>query len=438
MASSKNSNNSNSTNEMGGFKTAAFGFDKNDVTLYIASLRKKMKAMEEEFEQKLSQALENPVASSDALNHEREVIRAEMEKQWNDKILERTSIIKNQQEQINELEKKLEENANTIQLLQTQLSAATSGDDSGASSATNAKAAEAYVRFTAELRSISESAQRTLASIEQIWSGELDISAVQTAMPATPASTVKRSNPAVAAPMSATENKSEYTAADNDFDFGSLLVEDSTESVVSEISSNYEVDVPVKSAPVAPAAAKTEYSDDFASLLADSDDNTDNEAIFDTTATAAQKGEDLDAELLSDIVISPGEQSAGEDLGKMLEEKEQNEFDAFKDLFVTDSTADDNDNDFIDLTIKPISEAEKKPGVASEFDLTFDDDTPKGLEAYITDIDAPATEIKAESKPMPAPPARNKEEDLFDFSFLAADDDDEDDMSSDASFNGML
>ncbi|MDE6579705.1 MAG: hypothetical protein K2K41_04145, partial [Ruminiclostridium sp.] len=78
MASAKN--NTTAGDSTGGFKTVAFGFDKNDVTLYIASLRKKMKQMEEEFEDKLSQALENPAASNEALKHEREVIRAEMEK----------------------------------------------------------------------------------------------------------------------------------------------------------------------------------------------------------------------------------------------------------------------------------------------------------------------------------------------------------------------
>ena len=54
MAIQKNANNNNN-NENNGFKTAAFGFDKNDVTMYIASLRKKMKAMEEEYEERIAQ-----------------------------------------------------------------------------------------------------------------------------------------------------------------------------------------------------------------------------------------------------------------------------------------------------------------------------------------------------------------------------------------------
>ena len=42
----KNTQNAESN---GGFKTVAFGFDKNDVNMYIANLRKKMKQREEKF-----------------------------------------------------------------------------------------------------------------------------------------------------------------------------------------------------------------------------------------------------------------------------------------------------------------------------------------------------------------------------------------------------
>ena len=55
MAIQKNSNSNNNTNENSGFKTVAFGFDKNDVTMYIASLRKKMKAMEESYEERIAE-----------------------------------------------------------------------------------------------------------------------------------------------------------------------------------------------------------------------------------------------------------------------------------------------------------------------------------------------------------------------------------------------
>lgn len=440
MASSKNANNtvSNSAgNEAGGFKTVAFGFDKNDVTLYIASLRKKMKAMEEEFEQKLAQALENPAVSNDALNHEREVIRAQMEKQWNDKIVERTSIIKSQQEQINELEKELAESNNTIQLLQTQLSAATGGSDPDAGSAANAKAAEAYVRFTAELRSISESAQRTLASIEQIWSGESGISSVQEAMPAAPSSPS-----AVSSPAPVESKKTQTTSVSSDFD--SLIADDdSIESLISDINGDDEVNVPIKSTPVtpvapaAPVAPKAEYSDDLSSLLADSD-SSGNTPNYNATASNVPKGDDLDADLLSNIVISPGEQNTGEDLGEMLKEKEQEEFDAFKDLFITDDASDIDDSDLSNLTVTPVSDAEIKPGISTEFDLTTDDDKPKESDDNAYDIEVTATDANAEeAKAAAEPPSKNKEEDLFDFSFLAADDD-EDDMSSDVSFNGML
>ena len=475
MASTKNTANnaSSASNDAGGFKTVAFGFDKNDVTLYIASLRQKMKAMDEEFEQKLTQAMENPAASNDALKHEREVIRAEMEKQWNDKIVERTSIIKNQQEQINQLEKQLSENNATIESLKAQLAAATAASDSDASSAASAKAAEAYMRFTAELRSISDSAQKTLATIEQIWSGEFDVSTAGISdMPAVSAPTVSKPVQKAASAVSgmntvreplnkATEVKK--PAANNDLGFGSLIADDEEEDpfagLIADINggSDGEVKVPVKSAPEPepapksepkpapapapkPAPVKADIPDEFASLLADSDTDSEEEGsdIFEVAPAAATKGDDLDADLLSDIVIAPGEERNGGDLGEMLKEKEQSEFDAFKDLFVSESDTEEDDG-LADLTITPIAEAEFKPGVSTEFDLTADENAGmSGLEDFFVGNDETGNEVEVKPEPEPESADKNKEEDLFDFSFLATDDDEEDDMSSDVSISGML
>ena len=171
MASAKNNNNT-AGDATGGFKTVAFGFDKNDVTLYIASLRKKMKQMEEEFEDKLSQALENPAASNEALKHEREVIRAEMEKMWADKLNERNSILKQQQERINELERKIGENNETIVSLKTQLSAVTADDSATDSSVLSARAAKAYMQFSNVLSAMQKSIGQTIDRMEATWKGE--------------------------------------------------------------------------------------------------------------------------------------------------------------------------------------------------------------------------------------------------------------------------
>ena len=480
MAATKNNNNTNTANtsssDAGGFKTVAFGFDKNDVTLYIASLRKKMKAMEDEFEMKLAQALENPAVSNDALKHEREVIRAEMEKQWNDKIVERTSIIKNQQQQINELESQLAESNASVESLKAQLAAVTSASDSDAGSAASARAAEAYMQFTAELRSISSSAQRTLASIEQMWKGELGVSEyaqedmAEIAAPVAP-------KPAPAAPKSVqtaepaakpVEDK-KPVAASNDMGFGSLLADEEEEDpfagLISDINGDEdEVKVPLKSEPEPepapapapkpepapkpapapapapkpapkPAPVKADIPDEFASLLADDDmEATDVEEAntFDASPVDATKGDDLDADLLSDIVIAPGADNNSGDLGKMLQEKEESEFDAFKDLFVSESEPDEIAGDISDLSVTPIAEAEYKPGVSTEFDLTPDENAGmKGLENFLAGNDEAVSEVEIEAKPEPID--KNKEEDLFDFSFLAADDDDEDDMSSNVS-----
>ena len=123
MAISKNNNAASSNTSVdGGFKTVAFGFDKNDVTMYIASLRKKMKQMEEDFDQKLSLAMENPAASNEALKHERENIRAEMDKIWADKINDRNIIIKQQQRDLDEVTKRAEDLKIKNEALRGQLS----------------------------------------------------------------------------------------------------------------------------------------------------------------------------------------------------------------------------------------------------------------------------------------------------------------------------
>ena len=181
MASAKNNSNNNTGDATGGFKTVAFGFDKNDVTLYIASLRKKMKQMEDEFEIKLSQALENPAASNEALKHEREVIRAEMEKMWADKLNERNLILKQQQQRINDLERQIAENNETIVSLKTQLSAVTADDSATDSSVLSARAAKAYMQFSNVLNAMQKSIVQTLEKMDATWKGEFveEIAAIE-------------------------------------------------------------------------------------------------------------------------------------------------------------------------------------------------------------------------------------------------------------------
>lgn len=125
MAVTKNNNSANADSNAG-FKTVAFGFDKNDVTMYIASLRKKMKQMEEEFDEKLNLAIENPAASSEALKRERENIRAEMEKNWSDKINDRNIIIKQQQRDLDSITKEADDLKVKNETLRSQLSSAIS------------------------------------------------------------------------------------------------------------------------------------------------------------------------------------------------------------------------------------------------------------------------------------------------------------------------
>lgn len=433
MASKNTNSNSSSVsgNEAGGFRTAAFGFDKNDVTLYIASLRKRMMATEEEYERKLSQAMENAAASSDALKHEHEAILSELEKQWNDKMLESTSTIKNQQERINELERQLSMTKDTVDSLKAQLAAA-SMDNGRENSDSSVKAADLYMRFAAELRSISDSAQRTLASIEQVWGSELGASgAAQSAAFAA----------APVAPVPAPEPVSRPAAASGyDDDIGSLLAndeEDSAAGIVSDLNySGNGADVPVwnESAPAfrsdpvpkPTAAAVGALDDDFSSLLVDSSALT-GVSSFNSVA-AAPNGEDLGTELLSDIVVTTGDNSKS-DLGQMLREKEENEFEAFKDLFVSEFDPDERPGINSDISITPLSEAEIKPGISTEFDLKATDDA-NGLMDFVFDVNASENRQRHGSyKPALEPFDKNKEEELFDFSFLTGNDDD-DDMSS--------
>lgn len=531
MASTK-PNTGSGAESTGGFKTVAFGFDKSDVNMYIASLRKKMKNMEEEFEQKLAQALDNPTASNDVLKHEREVIRAETEKIWGEKLNERNNILKQQQSRINELEEELKINKEKVASLRTQLAAATS--DSNSDAVVSARAAKAYMQFTRELRNISSSVEKTLVEMEQRWKGELGeaIKEVQEKEAAsiqekeavsTPSSdTTKAAAPkknksdilvadisdnslsaadtasVEVQPVSVTENsaaapdigieiddsllaeplpkepeavpaKPEKTAGASpkaakkkaepvpqpiiedidpellaeepkpqpqpalkpeiDSDLGSLLMDDSP----SADDITFTPQAPAEKAKKAPAAPKMDIDDDLSALLADDisdflvapSDNTvgadddfekllaepekkidrGEDLVFSDGEPKVVKGDDLDASLLSDIVINPDENFG--DLGEMIQEKENAELEEFQDLFVT--AADEGSrNDGLGIEVGNIDF-----GMESADELT-----------------EKAKEAASNTK---------KEEDLFDFSFLAADpDDEEDDMSTDVSFSGML
>lgn len=526
MASTK-SNTGSGAESTGGFKTVAFGFDKNDVNMYIAGLRKKMKNMEEEFEQKLAQALDNPTASNDVLKHEREVIRAETEKIWGEKLNERNNILKQQQIRINELEDELKVNKDKVESLRTQLAAATS--DSNSDAVVSARAAKAYMQFTRELRKISSSVEKTLIEMEQRWKGEF-AEAINEAeekeavsMPSSntekAAATKKNKSDILVAdisddslsaadnlnvetqPVSVTKNsaavhetkieiddsllaeplpeepeavpvKPEKPAdvsntviekaepipepvmndmdvdldllveepkpkpqpapeVEIDSDLGSLLMEDSPS--IDDLMIAPASPAPAEKAAKTPAAPKMDIDDDLSSLLADdisdflvapsdntvgSDDDFEKllaepekkidrgeDLIFADSEPKIMKGDDLDASLLSDIVINPDENIG--DLVEMINDKENAELEEFQDLFVTASDDEDR-NDGLGIEVGNIDF-----GMESADELT-----------------EKAKESAKNTK---------KEEDLFDFSFLAADpDDEEDDMSTDVSFSGML
>lgn len=530
MASSKNNASAESN---GGFKTAAFGFDKNDVNMYIAGLRKKMKSMEEEFEQKLASALENPAASNDALKHEREVIRAETEKIWGEKLNERNNILKQQQARINELEQELKINKDKVESLRTQLSAATS--DSNSDGVISARAAKAYMQFTRELRRISDSAEKTLSEMEQRWRGELiddiqkieneeskntapekvfvpdpqkreekpfvsdisdiaeesviaadipvgsspeekhiktsevrknqldiDDSLLAEPVPETPKPVPQKSavnNDTVKKPKTAVK-KAEHEAIATDKKLPAenikpaeseakkitpspeLAADDDIASLFADSDpdeGSYASSVPAekpssktKKAATAPSKPKIEVDDDLSALLADdfsdflvepanntvgADDDFEKlltepqkeidqnpDIVISETEPKIVKGEDLNADLLSNIVINHDENIG--DLGEMIREKEYAEISGLDDLLVTAS--DDSDrNDGLGIAVGNI-------------DFAMDS------------VDDLNEKVKSAS-------SAKKEDDPFDFSFLADEsDDDEDDMSTDVSFSGML
>lgn len=552
MASSKNNSNSTNADSTGGFKTVAFGFDKNDVTMYIASLRKKMKQMEEEFQDKLKEALDNPAASNEALKHEREVIRSEMEAMWGDKLNERNQILKQQQNQINELEESVHEKDKIIDALRAELSAANS--ENGDNGEINARAAKAYVQFTTTLRSITSSLQNTLQTVERTWKGDFEdaINEIEAseegnkhlaaaneqqaaAAPAPPVASVPEpiaEAAPVPAPVTASaadtstqeaaveeikpdtdsENAKKKTRAAKKaakeaqapapthepvkvpfepFDFGDEE-DDPLKGIIADISDDAPVEVPIKTPetqpkeaayeetpdvpdpvqaeevieetaadslddfgdlgdllaepapkpapakkPTAPTpekrtpppAPKMAVDDDLSALLADDPADNDIKASDEVVGAtddfadllaegsgkpdfgedflitedepAVIKGDDLDVSLLSDMVIVPGEDNNG-DLGKMLKEQEANEYAQFGDLFVAPAGDDDT------IGFQNIKAEEPD----NEDDL------------FAASPNAPKK-------------AEKNEDDLFDFSFLSSDDD-EDDMSTDASFPGML
>lgn len=156
---------------------------------------------------------------------------------------------------------------------------------------------------------------------------------------------------------------------------------------------------------VTPADNTVKADEDFEKLLTEPAPEPDyGEDIFVTEESAKpSKGDDLDATFLSDIVINPGE--IKDDLGDMLVAQEKADEEAFKDMFVT--AVDDSDrNDGLGIDVGNIDF-----GMDSADDLANKSKTSK---------------------------ASKKDDDLFDFSFLAAESDDEDDMSTDVSFPGML
>lgn len=488
----------------GGFKTSAFGFDKNDVNMYIANLRRKMKTMEEEFQQKLSSALENPAASSDALNHEREVIRAETEKLWGEKLSERNQILKQQQNRINELEDELRMSKEKIASLRTQLSAATSENNSDG--VIRARAAKAYMQFTRELRFISGSVEKTLQEMEQRWKGDffengVSIAAEEENIALSEKEPIQRDineenvpfgenlggtdNTDFEAESEKKEKSLSQTASEpireplpeiseRDMGIGSERIADEKASEAASyrflseapekgaVQTAYEQTLKASPKYSEPApkqtgeefegfgelladegelvysprishskseekkapdhkqyAAEFNMDDDLSSLLADEPDNgkmsddefeklltpptAENEFFITENERKAIKGDDLDALTLSDIVINPGE--IKEDLGEMLKKREEDELDVFKEMFVT--AADE-------------SERSDGLGISAE-----------SVEAGMESAGLPRKE-KTDGE------SGGKNEDLFDFSFLAAEADDEDDMSTDASFNGML
>lgn len=476
MASSKKISGPESSD---GFKTVAFGFDKNDVNMYIANLRRKMKTMEEEFEQKLSSALENPAASNDALKHEREVIRAESEKLWGEKLSERNQILKQQQNRINELEDELRVSKEKIASLRSQLSAATSENNSDG--IIRARAAKAYMQFTRELRTISGSVEKTLEEMEQRWKGEFfgdnaNISEIQPEkefdssekndkslseipsellaepLPERSESDVKNSlknttdtkNDFV--PESITFGKTVSETASNigttataeqanrfspehsetapkakeaAFEgFDELLTKDS-DSVFSAAPASTKKKEEVPPLKYEKYSPKIEIDDDLSALLAEettaynlSDDEFEKllaqpahekDFLITENELKAIKGDDLNALTLSDIVINPGEST--DDLGEMLKERENEEIKSFSEIFVTESD-DSERSDGLGIKAEDVEAVMDAAGL---FNKENADDNNDG-----------------------------KNDDLFDFSFLAAESDDEDDMSTDVSFSRML
>lgn len=141
--------------------------------------------------------------------------------------------------------------------------------------------------------------------------------------------------------------------------------------------------------------------DEFEKLLAQPTHEKD--FLITENELKAIKGDDLNALTLSDIVINPGEST--DDLGEMLKERENEEIKSFSEIFVTESD-DSERSDGLGIKAEDVEAVMDAAGL---FNKENADDNNDG-----------------------------KNDDLFDFSFLAAESDDEDDMSTDVSFSRML
>ena len=434
-----NQKNTQTTSESSGFKTVAFGFDKNEVTLYIASLRKKMKALEEEYEMKIEEMGKAETTNAANASRESELARQSIENSY----IEKLDKAKKENEQLNKeierLKVAIAEKQNENRTLQEQLDAlAANGSESDAACAQ-------YAKTLAEATAAAATLLGNAKALNAILGGTSDAEDEAPAAPKAQPAKKKAEKKPIEKPVEEPAIKIDFMPETDNFeDFGDEAaeeaeIEEEAEQAVAydetfdELKSDdfadlldVEPEAPAEKAeePAAKPAAEpsSEFADvgdlladeeevrvepisnkveadiDFSDLLADDGEAQPEDIQIEELNRKTEKGEDLGDDLY-EILINPEEELKKADLEQMLLTKEEEDVQANHDLEIQPADIDENMAAIIaaaenaavpELTPEQIEEkkADVKP-ISPEsgdvFDFAFDDNESSDDEDMGTD-----------------------------------------------------
>lgn len=368
-------------NEGNGFKTVAFGFDKNDVTLYIGALRKKMTATEQEYEDKIAQLEIKLNKANNAVNNSQQETRNESaNKAKIDELTAEVEALKLENEKITAENTEKDNSIKKLELRLSELENVPTINTTAGSADTSLVLKIAYEHID-ELNRVAEEFKDKITKLQYEPTSEMvHIEQEPLAEKATPTAEIKTVG---AEKQNASNNdlsKPEASFAIDDADFADLLA---TPESDDDLSSSIDLSI------------KPEDDIDLMQLLADDKDNAKGEDLVPVEPKAAeQKGNDLGNDLY-EILINP--EDSGTDLFDLLEQKKAAE------------SAENNE-----LEIKP-AEIDKTLEITNEFS-----------DLMAVDNEAATDNEWTAHEAIP----KKTEDEMFDFNAFAADEEQSDDDMS--------